>query len=999
MSPVLVGRQAELRSLCGTLDRVIAGNQATVLIGGEAGVGKSRLVQELIGHARGNGTRVLVGGCIELDGGGMPLAPVVEMLRALGADLPPAQLDVVLGPARGEIGRLVPEFDDGGDAGAGGERDPSRLLELLLGVIGRLAALTPLMLVFEDVQWADRATLDLLALLAARASGNRLLLTLTVRSDELHRAHPFRRIAARWEQQRVVERVELERLRSHDVAAQIEAILDERPDGELVEFIAERSEGIPLFVEELLGAMREGRVDPDYLPPSLRDVLLARVDLLSPNAQHVLRVVSAAARWVPDRLVAAVAGLPDAELNLALRETVEHQLLVVEGSGRGYGFRHALARAAIHDDLLPGERAQLHRAYAEAIEAGGGVAGGDLDATSMLAHHWLAAHDLPRALPASVRAGRAVAAASAPAAAQRHFELALELWNQVPDAEQRAGIDHPHLLEAAAAAAARAGAVERALALVDQALGEVGYGGTLERRATLLVRRAELLGDLGRDEESLAVFEQAVGLLPPDLPSQVSAQVIGSFARALARVDQIERAGELARRAIEVAESVHATTERLQAQVVLAPAIAYGGDPEGGLDMLREVAEEAERVGLSWLATRALVNLSDLQLMLGRYDDAVETAERGLIAADRAGFGRTAGAFLRGNRGEALFRAGRWEEALASAAPGAEAPGVSAATVLLLRAELHLDSGRNAQARADLREARRHLRNSTAAQFLLPLAVVDAGLARADGDLDKAGEIVEQALIRTRGVEEPRYKWPVLSLGAQVQAERAQTARDDGRSEADARERMNALLAEVEATAATTPADRGHRALALAETARVTRTDETGAWLDAVAACRLMNEPFPLAYALLRQAEAAAGAGDADAATAAAREALELTAAMGAAPLHAEVEALMRRARLAPADAVTPSPEAGPASDAAAQLGLTTREAEVLRLVADGLSNSQIAERLFISRKTASVHVSNILSKLGVGTRVEAAALAHRRGIVTGDPSPRVDGLGPIART
>src|SRR5207248_9303238 len=153
------------------------------------------------------------------------------------------------------------------------------------------------------LRWADAPTLDLLALLVARSTARRLLLVLTARSDELHRAHPFRRMAARWEQQRAAERLELERLGRRDVAAQIEAILGQRPDGELVEFIAERSEGIPLFVEELLGAVRDGGVEQDFLPPSLRDVLLARVELLSDTGQHVLRAVSAAARWVPDRLL------------------------------------------------------------------------------------------------------------------------------------------------------------------------------------------------------------------------------------------------------------------------------------------------------------------------------------------------------------------------------------------------------------------------------------------------------------------------------------------------------------------------------------------------------------------------------------------------------------------------------------------------------------------------------------------------------------------------
>ena len=773
VSPVLVGRQAELGLLGDSLDRAVAGWQATVLVGGEAGVGKSRLVHDLIVQARQSGARALVGGCVELDGGGIPFAPLVEMIRAFAAELGPADLDDVLGGAREEIARLVPELKDAAPVASDDDRGPSRVLELMLGMIGRLAAVAPLMLVFEDVQWADRSTLDLLALLVARAGDRPLLLVLTVRSDELHRAHPFRRMAAHWEQQRLAQRLELERLGPQDVTAQIEAILGHRPDGELIEFVAERSEGIPLFVEELLGAVRDGRIDHDYLPPSLRDVLLARAELLSPSAQHVLRVVSAGGRWVPDGLLASVAGLPGPELNAGLREAVEQQLLVVDASGRGYGFRHELARAAIHEDLLPGERAQLHKAYAEAIEATPDLAGSELDAVSMLAYHWLAAHDLPRALPASVRAGRAAAEAWAPSAAQRHFELALELWSQVPDAEQRAGVDHSELLEAAAHSAARSGALDRAPALVDEALGEVGHDGEPEHRATLLVRRAELLVDLGRDEEGLPVLEEAVGLLPRDSPSQVSARVLGTYARSLARVDQIQRANELAQRALEAAQAIGATEEKLEAQLMLAQSMVYDGDVEDGLSLLRGVEREAASGGYRWIATRSYIGLSDLQLMLGRYDEAIQSADEGMKLAEQGGLARTAGAFMRGNKAEALFRSGRWDEALVQATPGAAASGVFAGTPLLLRAELFACNGRRQQAELDLRDARRHLRTSSAAQFALPLAWLEAELARSSGDLDGARETLERALARGDIVEEHRYKWPVLSLAARIEAERA----------------------------------------------------------------------------------------------------------------------------------------------------------------------------------------------------------------------------------
>jgi len=989
VSPVIVGRRTESAALSDALARVLAGERVTIVVGGEAGVGKSRLVGELVEAAQACDTRVLAGGCVELEGGGIPLAPVIDMFRTLASEVSEDELDELLGTARSELGRLVPELDDGRTRALTGERDPSRLLELIVAVVGRLASERRLVLVFEDVQWADQATLDLLALLVGGSVTRPLLLVLTVRSDELHRAHPFRRMAARWEQQRALERLELDRLSAVDVAAQMEAILGERADRELVDLVYERSEGIPLFVEELLGAVREGGIDQDYLPPSLRDVVLARADLLSESAQHVLRVVSAAARWVPDWLLMTVAELPPAELRAGLREAVDQQLLVVDRSGPGYALRHALARTAIHEDLLPHERAGLHRAYAEAIEQHiEDREEEDLDTASMLAHHWLAAHDIPRALPASVRAGRAAAAASVPVAAGRHFELALELWSQVPDAEQAAGIDRIALLEAAASAVHRAGAPERGLALVTQALGEAGDDGDVERRAVLLVRRGELLGDLGREEEGLAELQRATDLLPPDPPTAALARALAASARAFARLAEFPQAGEVSRRALAVADAAGATEDRLEAQGTLAQSMVYAGELEPALELERRTGQEALAAGRNWLAMRSLVGLSDMHLMLGRFEEAIAICDTGLPLADHLGLGRTAGAFLRGNKGEALMRLGRLDEALKTAAPALEAPGIFSGTIMLLRAEIHLVSGRLEEADHDLREARGHLRTSSAAQFVYPLVGLEAELARSRGDLDAAHQVLARVLERDDLRDEQRYLWPVLSLMARIEADRALAARDEGRTlPDDALTRAEAVRAEAESMAVRGPAEHGHRALVLAEHARLHRDGEAPAWAEAVSHCRGMNEPLPLAYALYRHAEALSAAGDAHAARAAAGEALESARAAGATPLAAEVQALVRRARLQPTE---PTNGAAPAEsvaevpdepDALEQLGLTAREGEVLRLVADGRSNSQIAEALFISRKTASVHVSNILAKLGVSSRVEAAALAHRRGI------------------
>ncbi len=990
VSPVLVGRQTEAAALSDALARVASGDSATVLVSGEAGVGKSRLVHEIVGQTGAAGTRALVGTCVELDGGGIPFAPLVDMFRTLARNSSAEELAALLGAARAQIGRLVPELDDGSAGAPTGEGDASRISELILGVIERLGAAMPLMLVFEDVQWADRATLDLISLLVAGASGRRLLLVLTVRSDELHRTHPFRRMSARWEQQRAVDRIELSRLNAGEVAAQVGAIRGERPDGELVDFVFERSEGIPLFVEELLGAVRDGGLDDDYLPPSLRDVLLARAEGLSDNAQHVLRVASAAAREVPDSLLTIVSGLPEAQLSAALRETVEQQLLVVEPSGRGFGFRHSLARAAIEDDLLPGERTRLHRAYAEALEANPALGGTALDAVSMLAHHWRAAHDLARALPASVQAGRAAAAVLAPSAAQRHFELALELWTEVPDAEQRAGIDHPDLLGAAGEAAYQAGGPDRALALVDQALAEVGSGGTVERRAMLMARRAEMVRDLGREEEGIEILEQAAGMLPEGAPSEAAAHVLAVLARAMARVDRFEPARELATRAVEAAQAVGAIEDRFDAQITLGHLLVYAGEVEPGLALIQEAGAGAREAGFAWVGVRDFINRSDLLLAVGRYEEAMKAADEGMALAEELGMARTAGAFVRGNKAEALLRAGRWEEALASTELGAAAAGVFAGALLSLRAEIHALAGRQAEAQAELREATRQLRHGRAAQFALPLAGVEAELDRAAGDLDAARTTVERALARgVQGADDERYKWPMVSLGARIEAERAQAARDQGRAPPeDARDRITALLDEAEAMRTRTAADRGHLALVRAEHRRLLGGDEIDAWTETVEAVRAMNEPFPLAYALLRRAEVLSAAGASDDAAAAARESVQLARRMGAAPLLDEAEALMRRARLRidEPSAGAPAPTAAAMPEEVERLGLTERELEVLRLVADGRSNSEIAQKLFISRKTASAHVSHILAKLGVSSRVQAAALAHRRGLIS-DPA------------
>ena len=257
----------------------------------------------------------------------------------------------------------------------------------------------------------------------------------------------------------------------------------------MVDLVFDRSEGNAFFVEELVRTVREGAAEHE-LPPSLRDVLLSRAERLSGPAQRLLRTAAVAGRWVPERLLAEVAAVPPAELYEALREAVDASLLVVDGTGRGYAFRHALTRDAVYEDLLPGERVELHTAYAEALDRDPGLAGDDASVPATLAVHWYAAHDLPRALAASVRAGRQAIAAFAPAEARRHLERALEVWRSVPDAETWAGTDQVEVLRLAARAAFHSGDPERALPLLQQALDLVDPDADPERAALIVEQRA-----------------------------------------------------------------------------------------------------------------------------------------------------------------------------------------------------------------------------------------------------------------------------------------------------------------------------------------------------------------------------------------------------------------------------------------------------------------------------------------------------------------------------
>jgi len=438
-----VGRTAELGRLEAAYAYASGGDPVTLCVGGEAGVGKTRLVTRFAGQVRGSGGQVLLGGCIELGEGSLPYAPAVEALRGLGRGLEPAALDELVGPGRPLLARLLPELGQGEESTSAGlavgSSAQARLFEAFLALLERLAGRSPTVLVVEDLHWADRSTLDLLTFLVRNLRAA-LLLVLTYRTDELHRRHPLRPFLAGLDRSGRAERLEVGRFDRVDVADLLAGILGTRPDDELVERIYRRSEGNAFFAEELLATTHEGT--GRSLPPSLENVLLSRVQVLPEDAQATLRIVAAASGRVEHELLAAVSELPEADLLAALRAAVAHQVLVPDPATETYAFRHALTQEALYAELLPGERAQLHAAFARVLTERPDLAEPSrLAVPARLAYHWGRAHDPARALPAAVEAGLQSEAAYGFADAQRHFETALELWDQVADAEERLGLD------------------------------------------------------------------------------------------------------------------------------------------------------------------------------------------------------------------------------------------------------------------------------------------------------------------------------------------------------------------------------------------------------------------------------------------------------------------------------------------------------------------------------------------------------------------------------
>jgi tetratricopeptide (TPR) repeat protein len=561
-------------------------------VGGEAGVGKTRLVAELTADPAANGARMLAGGCVPVGEGALPYAPIVEVLRTLLTDLGPEAVRGLTGPSWSELARLAPGLGQP-QRDPTGEAAQSRLFELLLGLLGRLAQQTPLILVVEDLHWADHSTRNLLAFLVRNLRRERVLLVVTYRSDEpgQPRLGPY---LAELDRGGPVQRLELSRLDRAQTTAQLIGILGAAPAAELLDALFARSEGNPFYTEELLAAVRAGSSE---LPATLRDLLRGRIAGLSELARQVLEVVAMAGRQAPHRLVTAVADLDDQQLDGALREAVASHLLVTGKDG--YDVRHAVLREVIEADLLPGERARLHAALARALTEQPEVAGvAPAVAAAELAVHWDAAGEPVEALPARVRAGLAAERAHAFHEARGHYERALQLWTRVPAPGRPAGLDEVDLLHRAAEAAGFTGAVRRAIELLESALDRLEAAAEPVRAAVLLARLGDHHRLAGNETDALAAYQEAERLLATTPPSTERARVLASHARTLTLLWRGAEAIPRCEEAIAMAQAVGARAEEAHALSTWACAWTTSASSTGRSGCSGRPARSPRRLGM-----------------------------------------------------------------------------------------------------------------------------------------------------------------------------------------------------------------------------------------------------------------------------------------------------------------------------------------------------------------------------------------------------------------
>jgi DNA-binding CsgD family transcriptional regulator/tetratricopeptide (TPR) repeat protein len=982
----MVGRDGELGRLLTLLDDAEAGRSVVALVSGDAGVGKTRLISEVTRLAAGRGFTVLSGQCAEL-GDSVPYLPLADALRSAAQST--GVRDAL--SSRPALSRLLPEGGEGPIA----DSDRSGLARQqmfggVLGLLAELAAAAPVLLVLEDLHWADASTRDLVTFLSRMLHRERVALIGSYRTDDLHRRHPLRPVVAELLRLPSVIAVELAPLDPSALAEHLTATTPVRIDATELNGIVARAEGNAYYAEELLAASVSGdRGERSVLPAGLAALLLSRVEQLSDATQQVLRAAAVAGRKADDELVRAASGLAAAEYEGAVREAVTHQLLVPHGT-EGYVFRHALLREAVYADLLPGERTRLHATMCSLLADEQRLA---MPGTAAeLAQHCLASHDIPGAFAASVQAGDDAEKLGAPAEAHRHYDQALALWERVTDPEKTAGMARGKLGLLSATNAADSGDVDRAVHLLRRlrqvlaAQAEQGVPVDVKLASRIGERLAfnlMLIDDPKAPAEAVEVARATVEATPAHPSTWQYARALTTYAYALLVEEDFSVARDWAERGIAAARAADAPWVEADALVTLGFMSNREGRNDEAIKVLTAAHRQAREAMVLGVELRSAYHLARAHLERGDLTTGGSVAHEGTKRAIQTGLDMSPyGVDLQHLHFQCHFADGKWDHAQ-EIADGFPVRVTSPPEASLSSMALFIDVARGNSAVEERRAWIEPFWSVRGFDYSFIAYGLFAEHALWQGDTEQA--LAEaQAAIDLDDVPPWGYSPSVLrpaAVALSARADRAVQARTAGDDQAASAELTAAeeLLRIAREGAAFPkrpkfilgPEGRGWLARAEAEYRRAAGENDPQAWqavLDAFGPAYM----YEIARIRWRLAEALAETGNRDEAEQQWRLASETADHLGARPLRRALDGLARRARIGTAPELP---------DGRVLASLTSREREVLRLIAAGRSNREIASVLFIAPKTASVHVSNILGKLGAASRTEAAAIAHREGL------------------
>lgn len=951
-----IGRKAELEVLASALEACVHGDARTVFVSGPAGIGKTRLIGETMRRWGDNAPTILIGSCIALSGGDVPFLPLRE---AFGHEF----------------------------AGLWADADLGTRVQLFESTLDRLEQLShngPVVLVIEDLHWSDRSTLDLLAFLIHNLRSQRVLVVVSYRSDDL----PSMPWLVRWVNERArldsVVHIDVPPFGAEDVIEHATDVLGTRPSPDVTDRVLVRSDGNPLFVEELLAS------DPHAsgaLPENLKVLLSQRFSSLSASASSVVRAAAIAGSLESEELLADMTELTQDEVFEALRELGLANVLVVDIGAGGYEFRHPLLQEAAYEGALPGERKKLHAAAAESLSRRGDT---DVPTLALLAHHYRHSGLVAEAAAAARRAAEAEEAAYAYAEQARDLQILLDLWDEPGVEPVLEDLERSDVMLKAAGALHLAGENDLAIEMLERAVKIVPAEDDPLRSGVLYERLGWYRSIGAAGEQATEAFERALALIPPT-PSLERARLLGELALQRAIWGETDAARRLVDEALEMAAAIGAPTERGRALTALGTIHTREGLYDPAIELLATARDILVQAGDDENTARSHILLADALFRAERWNESVEVCLAGFEIARRAGLVRYYGSFLQASAAEVLIRTGRWSEAeeLLNQAAARTDQGVAGLGIGSSMAQLAIMRG-------DLDRAGRILEGlSERSAELYPemraeIVGRESELLLASGHAKQAASMALDALRHIGNGSAPIVAGQIVIQAVRVAVEVAEDAR--ARADKAAQGFARSVIDRALASAAgagwvlgdTQSGEVGaQQATVKAELARLEREWDADAWEHAARRWGELSAPYEQAVALFRQGEAVLNSrGPVERARHCLVEAARTARALGAGPLIERITSLAGRARL-DLEGRQSVPKAS--EEDGLPHGLTLRELEVLVRIAEGATNRQIAEALFISPKTASAHVSHILQKLGASSRVEAAAIAHRMGLARDD--------------